>query len=260
MNVSDLPNRPLSPYDAFFYLARNTCAKRKVDSHYDNATTLEDFLTDNDVSAKRRKIDTYVGLELTRIAQENEERRMNTLREGQENQKDTMIASFNNDEIKTPTSNNNRCNLGTVKEANEIASLENEEVTSSTRNTPPCELFPSGEPKTSLISSRPCFSGDAFCTLPLERAQGYAISNTQNTQPPANNGVFFVNNGIARCESMGTAQTSLLYSVTPLQTRSIINTPIEASKVRFPPRSLEVYLPGGNCIPYMPTTESGTKK
>ena len=226
MNVSDLPNHPLSPYEAFDYLARNTCAKRKVDSHYDNATTLEDFLTDNDVSAKRRKIDNDVSLVLMRIAQENEERRMKILKEAQQKK----------------------------QESNKIASLDNEE-------TSPCELVPSGEPKAPVTSSRPHLSGDAFCMLPLKKTLRNAISNPQNTQPPANNGVFsIISSGIIPYESMGTAQSSLLCSVAPLQTRSIINMPIEASKARFPPRSLEVSLPSGNCIPYMPTTESGTKK
>ena len=100
MDKDDSPI-PMSPYDVYFYLERKACAKRKSDSHPDNASTAEDDSND-DMSAKRRKLDAEVRLVLMKYAQDNAERRINMLKEAQERQAN-KIASFNSEDVKTPT-------------------------------------------------------------------------------------------------------------------------------------------------------------
>lgn len=151
MHEDSRPIRPLSPYEAFFYLERNTHAKRLADSYSDNASIADD-VSIADISAKRRKIDYDVRLVLTRIAQENKERRMNILKEMQKKQK--------NDVVTTPA-----------------------------RQTLHCEPVPSDEPKTPSILSRSCLTGDAFSMLPLKRSLPIAPLSVHNSQTPANSEV-----------------------------------------------------------------------
>lgn len=151
----------LSPYEALFFLERNTCAKRKADSYSSNALT-SDGLSTQEVSAKRRKIDDDVRLMLTKIARGNEGRRKNILKAMQERQV-TKIAPYNNEEVTTPT-----------------------------QTTPPYDLAPE---KNQIASySRPLFAGCTFPILPLWTNEEFqrSITNAQNPQPSSTNETFLV--------------------------------------------------------------------